>query len=1803
MSRRSLIRAEQKSEPARPISKISSEKRKEANVMFYGDDDEESMEVTQTRNSAGYEILHVVFYGPDLGLRIDRSETSQNTAAVFAASKLAQRKGIGVGDEVISINNTDLSTFSFTETARWLRNAGRPMSLSFFKATRSPCSSGRGQPPPLNPYIQQLQQQHHHGPERLYAAPTAVLEVSLEWIFVPMPERTESQQAVLECFTLFLLHSRCHAELGLWRTLDSILHAPSIHDSLHSASTSGSGPDMMLRAELPWNLLQTGVYTHMLPGSPLHCSGVPSPAVRAELCSLLQQWHSIASPLLDTPRARLSTNRVVLDSDDSDDDGSCGGGEVDDTSGEAAEAKVREGCDTPRGIYSGKRRGSPGSSSDEVYCVVRRLVLEVQLRALIENVQSGLVHTIQRNGTWIDFTRCKLYRPLLQDLRDRVAAEKQEAEEDDFDEEGSVGSQGSGRSQGRDGKEEEALEAMRRQRRPGGAANSSKDGSSVRTNRKHWSYMQLLRSTHQDDLLGPGFRCHRPPKQPPRHPTLPVELREWERTVSKGGDSEGIGGLPPAKEIQTRGRVGAVLCALSFGPILAAPRATVSAAVSARHRSSPSSPHRSSPSSPRVANGKGGGGGGGGGGGASGGSSLASSGSSVDMPMPPRGSVRAATSGTGSGPSTPRKHGHTASNSTASNPPSGSSRKRRAPTVAVTHAHWSVEEDEVSKNEWEEQDEVSKEQLKKTRRRDQERTQLLKQLLPFLTPSGKRTILVNLGAGEKPPPPMGFNFACSTSEGLLYGACVTAYLPTEPMPHQQQQGNVEGVVEAEHSDGTSSDSGSSRSSRGSSMSSTSGASNLSVLTGKEKATSSTTSSDTVNYGSREEMQGNSIMFAAHGACILSKLPLMQSLRDRLSEVAPAYATAAAAAGFEDDIEGNKLDTKSRLQSQVQAKQHNRNSGPLHPHLLKLLLRPLSLGPLHPPLHTNEIVPTNAEEEATSREATGKKATVVVAASAIKEVDEGMAGKKGGGRIDEKGSEQPGKKEKAKGGAKGDVPPRRRSKGKRNLPPPLAIALGIMRGKPGGLQSMMDAGAGRLRSNSQEQSTDDGVPSPSVEYRRLSIGEWYGAAELSTATNTVLTTQRAAGDPSSPSNAPMLQPMYDPPALMLGTPGRTANLDMPSANLITVGASKIGIAKNKKKKTTTRILSMGESNIKTNPTGVAGVLEKMAAIARTGGGDRDTSKKGADDDGKEAPADEAANKYVRTAMSNCADGQWVRVLDELGGNGARPNPFQHQQRQPSLRLRPWSPSLVWLPLLDCPITPLLECLSPRDILRVHLRLLLEQKVLIISSRYTLLVAACEALLALQSPLPYCQVYAPVLPAELLENLHCPAPFLMGIHRDSESMLLTPQFAGAMNDVTIARLDEGTVTEPICGDDPLGMWGMQAPSPNSGAGASKSSARSVTTGAFGGMDQKPSLRRSRSRSASPGTSPLLSAARNATKAAAFGGALNADELTVEDLDLGLDMGESSNVYMEAMQLDGSHATVHITLQRQLVDLIHREPQDTAGYEPYEIPPGGRSRSGSTSSNKSDDGGGRRHARSISDNSARSTLSSAPHEGRGRRRSSSGERRPGDRRRSSSGDRIQSTSGNRTHHKRFLSATSVNISELHDLSASIDDQGLPSGPPAVAESPKRGASLDEHNQRLQQSSSSSSRKLRRSHSESSVQEEVEIPPEHALPPHRLEPCSITGRGGVSLDMRQQVSPRSQPERLTSAAVHGADVIVPLLFLLGPATVSCGDGATAGARAVLLLVSSFTSSSKMIPQHLLTRCVLSVESIFQHVGRRCHF
>lgn len=109
-----------------------------------------------------------------------------------------------------------------------------------------------------------------------------------------------------------------------------------------------------------------------------------------------------------------------------------------------------------------------------------------------------------------------------------------------------------------------------------------------------------------------------------------------------------------------------------------------------------------------------------------------------------------------------------------------------------------------------------------------------------------------------------------------------------------------------------------------------------------------------------------------------------------------------------------------------------------------------------------------------------------------------------------------------------------------------------------------------------------------------------------------------------------------------------------------------------------------------------------------------------------------------------------------------------------------------PTLDVQLRELFESLSVSNVVRVFGCLVSEKKLVLVSSSFSLLVAAGEALRALLFPLAWAHVFAPVLPLSLRAYLQCPSPFLFGLHasylRDCE----------LPSDVVVVDLDRDVVT---------------------------------------------------------------------------------------------------------------------------------------------------------------------------------------------------------------------------------------------------------------------------------------------------------------------------------------------------------------------------------------------------------------------------
>ncbi|XP_030392446.1 myotubularin-related protein 5 isoform X1 [Gopherus evgoodei] len=114
----------------------------------------------------------------------------------------------------------------------------------------------------------------------------------------------------------------------------------------------------------------------------------------------------------------------------------------------------------------------------------------------------------------------------------------------------------------------------------------------------------------------------------------------------------------------------------------------------------------------------------------------------------------------------------------------------------------------------------------------------------------------------------------------------------------------------------------------------------------------------------------------------------------------------------------------------------------------------------------------------------------------------------------------------------------------------------------------------------------------------------------------------------------------------------------------------------------------------------------------------------------------------------------------------------------------------LPVSSCSVALLFRQLGITNVLCLFCAALTEHKILFLSSSYQRLTDACRALLALMFPLKYSFTYVPILPAQLLEVLSTPTPFIIGVSSifQSETQELL--------DVVIADLDGGTVTIPEC-----------------------------------------------------------------------------------------------------------------------------------------------------------------------------------------------------------------------------------------------------------------------------------------------------------------------------------------------------------------------------------------------------------------------
>ncbi|KAK9811344.1 hypothetical protein WJX72_002179 [[Myrmecia] bisecta] len=77
-------------------------------------------------------------------------------------------------------------------------------------------------------------------------------------------------------------------------------------------------------------------------------------------------------------------------------------------------------------------------------------------------------------------------------------------------------------------------------------------------------------------------------------------------------------------------------------------------------------------------------------------------------------------------------------------------------------------------------------------------------------------------------------------------------------------------------------------------------------------------------------------------------------------------------------------------------------------------------------------------------------------------------------------------------------------------------------------------------------------------------------------------------------------------------------------------------------------------------------------------------------------------------------------------------------------------------------PLVQCLDVETLMCLFEAVLLEKRVLLLASQYSLLTAVAECICQLLYPLKWQHVYIPVMPYSLVEYMEAPTPYLMGLH---------------------------------------------------------------------------------------------------------------------------------------------------------------------------------------------------------------------------------------------------------------------------------------------------------------------------------------------------------------------------------------------------------------------------------------------------------
>ena len=101
-------------------------------------------------------------------------------------------------------------------------------------------------------------------------------------------------------------------------------------------------------------------------------------------------------------------------------------------------------------------------------------------------------------------------------------------------------------------------------------------------------------------------------------------------------------------------------------------------------------------------------------------------------------------------------------------------------------------------------------------------------------------------------------------------------------------------------------------------------------------------------------------------------------------------------------------------------------------------------------------------------------------------------------------------------------------------------------------------------------------------------------------------------------------------------------------------------------------------------------------------------------------------------------------------------------------------------------PLFRCLDILDIVTLFEYVLTESRIVFVSSTPALLHSACAAVLQLMYPFTWTGIYIPILPGRLLQAIEAPCPYIIGIERQSEPIVMPEG-----DDCVLVDLDHGSL----------------------------------------------------------------------------------------------------------------------------------------------------------------------------------------------------------------------------------------------------------------------------------------------------------------------------------------------------------------------------------------------------------------------------